>query len=86
MYKGIKDFISALKIFVSTKDLNTGNDYLDFSEKVKTFRRISTENYKLLTNSTYKDEYQKNMFRLIIEGLLNHPINSVGAYFLVMKK
>ena len=55
----------------------------DFSEKVKTFRRISTENYKLLTNSTYKDEYQKNMFRLIIEGLLNHPINSVGGYFLV---
>lgn len=83
MYKGIKDFISSLTIFVSTKDLNTGNDYLDFSEKVKKFKRISTENYKLLTNSTYKDEYQKNIFRLIIEGLLNHPINSVGGYFLV---
>lgn len=83
LYKGINQFITELKLFISTNIFNMGHDYLVFSEKVKHFKDLLTENYNLLAASSFKDEYQKNIYRLIIEGLFNHPMSSMAGNLLV---
>ena len=83
IHRSVAKFIGNFQSFLNTHENNTSEDYLKFTEKIHKFQEISTKNYNLLTSSTYKDECQRFLYRFVIEGLLNQPINSSYNYLLI---
>ena len=86
IYNHTFTMIESLKQFIKKKGKYTTEDYISISDKLKTYQTIVKEQYKNLSSSPYKDEYQRILLRIIIEGILNKPINKTLSSMLISEE
>ena len=75
LYKNINDTLTALIDFVKKKNYHDSLDFIKISKLINKFENNSHSDYKIISSNIYKDEFIIIMFRIIIESILNKPIN-----------
>ena len=78
LFSQIKSILDSISMILEKKKLLTVEELINFSNQVKNFQSKGKKHYDILTlttNSLLKDDYQRILFRIIIEGILNKPIS-----------
>ena len=86
IYDNTLKVIDALTNFISKKEYDIPQSYIEIADKIKIYQNVIDSKYKIIANNTYKDEYQKILLRIIIEGILNKPIYKTLSSMLILEE
>ena len=71
LYDSIKIFISEYQNFINKRNFLKTKNFINMGKVVSEFFSTTKKNFEILSSSSYKDDYQRILFRIILEGLLN---------------
>ena len=74
VFQAINFFLHKFQVFISKRNYKRIKNYIKFAKISNLFCDKMTANYDILSSSSYKDEYQKVLLRIIIEGIYNNGI------------
>ena len=86
LFEGIKNFLSKYQKFIAKRNYLKTKNFITISKLVNDFSEKIKENYEILSTSSYKDEYQTILLRIIIEGLLNKGITKDPTSILLINE
>lgn len=86
IYSNINKIIESLEKFFEKKTFNSSQEFIEISKEIKKFQKEAKQNFSILSSSSFKDEYQRIMFRIIIEGILNKPINKTYSSLIIQEE
>lgn len=83
IYKSVNQLIHNFEDFLAKKAFNSGQDFVAMAEKINIFQKQIKKNYNIILKSPIKDLYQEYLLQIIIECLLNEPLNRNLNTFLI---
>lgn len=86
LYSNINKIIESLVKFLDKKHYNSSHEFIEISKEIKKFQKRAKQNFSILSLSSFKDEYQRIIFRIIIEGILNKPINKTYSSLIIQEE
>ena len=86
IYDNTLKVIDALTNFINKKEYEIPQSYIEIADKIKIYQKVIDSKYKIIANNTYKDEYQRILLRIIVEGILNKPIYKTLSSILISEE
>ena len=85
-YDSLQNFIFEYQNFIAKRNYCKTKNYIKIANVVCESKEKITKNYEILSSSTFKDEYQRIIFRVIIEGLFNIGITKDPTSILLINE
>jgi len=86
LFEVTKNFLSEYQNFITKRNYLKINNYINISKLVNDLSKKIKKNYEILSTSSYKDEYQTILFRVILEGLFNRGITKDPTSLLLINE
>ena len=86
LYKAIIKFLSEYENFIKKRNYLKTQNFINIANFVSKFIETIKKNYEILSSSSYKDDYQRIIFRVILEGLLNIGITKDSTSILLINE
>ena len=74
IYDNLNKMSKSFIFFLAKKSFNKPKDYINISNEFAKFEKIVKNKYEYLSTNSFKDEYQKLLLKIIIEGMLNKSL------------
>ena len=86
LFEVIKDFLLKYQNFIAKRNYLKINNFIDISKTINDISEKIKKNYEILSTSSYKDEYQTILLRIILEGLFNRGITKDPTSMLLINE
>ena len=86
IFETIKIVLFEYEHFITKRNYLKVNNYINISNLISIFSSKIKKNYDILSSSSYKDEYQKIILRVIFEGLFNEGITKDPTSILLINE
>ena len=74
IYDNVNKMSKSFIFFLAKKHFNKPKDYIKISNEFAKFEKIVKNKYEYLSTNSFKDEYQKLLLKIILEGMLNKSL------------
>ena len=71
IFESVKYFLKECQLFIQKRNFLITKNYINLAKQLSEFKEKVKFNYDILSTSSYKDEYQRIILRIVLESLLN---------------
>ena len=83
IFESVKFFLKEYRLFIQKRNFLITKNYINLAKQLSEFKEKVKINYEILSTSSYKDEYQRIILRIVLESLFNKGIIKGSSSMLI---
>ena len=83
IFESVKFFLKEYRSFIEKRNYLITKNYIKLAKQLSEFKEKVKLNFEILSSSSYKDEYQRILLRIVLESLFNKGITKGSSTMLI---